>query len=314
MIVVFGSINVDLVFAVERLPKPGETAISPGYRMFHGGKGANQAVAASRAGAHVEMVGCVGDDSFGAAAREALCREGVGVHHVRTMKTQTGCAAIGVDADGQNQILVGAGANERVSHDDLPEELLTSDTLLLLQLEVPADANWAAAAKAKARGARVILNAAPAAAIPDHVMSLLDMLVVNEFEVASLAGALEFGADTPLRCGEWLAQRYEIDVVVTLGARGAVLCGPREQLEIPAPSIVPVDTVGAGDTFCGVLAAFLDFSLDRSDALLGATVAGALSCLKKGARGGMPTAMEIEHARRDANLQVRPRRPTALQA
>ena len=298
MIVVFGSINVDLVFSVPNLPAAGETVVGPTYTVLQGGKGANQAVAAARVGAEVEMVGCVGSDPFAEGAVQSLRDERVGVSHLRSVAGATGCAAIGVDADGNNQIMVAAGANGAVAENLLGPDLLSRASTVLLQMEVPPEANWQVVERAREAGARVILNAAPAAAVPAEVLSRLDLLVVNALEAQAVARAGGLGDNDPARCAQALADRFDVPVVVTLGAKGALLCEKGGTRSVPTLYIDPVDTTGAGDTFCGVLAASLDKGLDLAGALAGAGVAGALSCLKAGARGGMPTAEEIAEALR----------------
>ncbi len=296
MIVVFGSINVDLVFSVPHLPEAGETVVGENYEVLHGGKGANQAVAAAKAGATVEMVGCVGSDSFAHDAIQALRESGVGVSHVRAVKGPTGCAAIGVDTEGSNQILVAAGANGHVDSGLLSDSLMGSAGTVLLQMEVPPEANWQVIRRLKETGARVILNAAPATGVPDDVLPVLDLLVVNALEAQAVAASVGLDSSDPGRCGRILAERFGIPVAVTLGAEGSLLYDDGETLTVPSRRITPVDTTGAGDTFCGVLAAALDQGLDLSTAVKRANAAGTLSCLKPGARGGMPTAAEIDAA------------------
>ena len=293
MIVVFGSINVDLVFQVPHLPIAGETVMGPRYDVFQGGKGANQATAAARAGARTEMVGAVGTDPLAADAVHALQAAGVGTAHVRTLESTTGCAAIGVDRRANNQIMVASGANGLVEADFLDPGLISADTILVLQMEVPLRANWAVIERVKAAGGRVVLNVAPAAPVPESVLSMVDFLIVNEVESAVVARSVGIEGSDPTACGQALAQRFGFAVIVTLGARGSVLCEAGSSVIVPTASIRPVDTTGAGDTFCGVFAASLDRGLAIPDAMRRASVAGALSCLGQGARTAMPDADEI---------------------
>ena len=191
MIVVFGSMNADLVFSVDTLPRPGETVLCPDYQAVAGGKGLNQAVAAARAatdpGTSVQMVGRVGPDGFAPLALQALKDAGVGTEAVTESTLPTGCAAVIVDRTGENQITVASGANTDLWPEALPEEWLGPETVLLLQMEVPLESNWAVARRAKARGARVVLNLAPVKPAPAEVLPSFDLIVLNEIEAGMLA-------------------------------------------------------------------------------------------------------------------------------
>jgi len=259
-VVVVGSLNVDLVTHVERHPKPGETVRGSGLERLAGGKGANQAVAASAEGASVAMVGCVGSDEAGSAYVARLLALGVDVSAVRVQPgCPTGHALITVDEAGENSIVVVAGANAAVALEDL--EVLGSvgpGDVVLLQLEVPLVVVAAAARRASTRGARVILNLATYAALPPDVVALADPLVVNEHEALLLADS----------------EALPASVVVTFGAAGAAwdgdqLTGP----EVEGPEVL--DTTGAGDAFCGALSAALVAGAGRREALQAALAAGA---------------------------------------
>ena len=193
MIVIFGSMNADLVFSVDALPRPGETVLCPGYQAVAGGKGLNQAVAAARANTNpatsVQMVGRVGPDGFAPLALQALKDAGVGTEAVTESALPTGCAAVIVDRAGENQITVASGANGDLPPEALPEEWLGPETVLLLQMEIPLESNWAVARRAKARGARVVLNLAPAKPAPAEVLPSFDLIVLNEIEAGMLAVA-----------------------------------------------------------------------------------------------------------------------------
>ena len=218
MLLVFGSINVDLLFRVEALPRPGETVLCPSYEVAAGGKGANQATAAARGGATVRMIGHVGDDGFGHFARQALAGAGVDCTHVLTSGMATGVAVIGVDRAAENQIIVASGANRDTHAGQVADADLAPGVTLLCQNEVPPEATFALLERAKARGARTILNLAPAGAAPPRVLRSLDVLVVNEVEGRAAAGLSE-AADVAAFAGD-LAQRHRLTCVVTLGARG----------------------------------------------------------------------------------------------
>jgi ribokinase len=293
MLLVFGSINVDLVFRVPALPAAGETVLGDSYVTVPGGKGANQAVAAARAGAQVRMVGRVGSDGFAALSLAALRAAGVDTADVVADAAPTGCAVIGVDARGENQIIVASGANARVSADQVADALLGPDTTLVLQMEVPAAANAALIARARRRGARIVLNLAPALALPDEALRAVDAIVVNAAEARRLGAGLA-AADKALPAA--LARRLDAMVVMTLGAEGAIAAGRAGAWRVGALPIAPVDTTGAGDAFVGVFAASLDAGLPPDAALHRASVAAGLACLNLGAQSSLPDRAAIEAA------------------
>ncbi len=282
----FGSINVDLLFRVEALPRPGETVLCPSYEVAAGGKGANQATAAARGGATVRMIGQVGDDGFGHFARQAMALAGVDCTHVLTSGTATGVAVIGVDRAAENQIIVASGANRDTHAGQVADADLAAGVTLLCQNEVPPEATFALLERAKARGARTVLNLAPAGAAPPRVLRSLDVLVVNEVEGRAAAGLSEV-ADVAAFAGD-LAQRHRLTCVVTLGAKGALAIGPEGGQRVAALPVEPVDTTGAGDAFVGVLAAALDQGHELGMALRRASVAAGLACTGAG-RADQPT-------------------------
>jgi ribokinase len=292
MLLVFGSINVDMLFKVEALARPGETVLCPGYELAAGGKGANQAAAAARAGAEVRLVGHVGADSFGAFARSALASAGVDAAHVGTSDKATGIAVIGIDRAAENQIMVASGANLDTGAEHVADADLGHGVTVLCQNEVRGAATFALLERARARGARTILNLAPAGDVPPAVLRRLDILVVNEIEARAVVGGA--GPGDPAALARDLAGRYSLTCVVTLGAAGALAIGPQSAQRIAALSITPVDTTGAGDAFVGVLAAGLDQGHELTAALARASVAAGLACTKVGAQTSQPTAAEIE--------------------
>ncbi|MBH0238462.1 ribokinase [Methylobrevis albus] len=294
MIVVFGSINVDLVTRVPRLPGPGETVKGPGYERIPGGKGANQALAARRAGADVAMVGAVGDDGFRSIGLSLLGEAGVDLAAVAVVDAPTGIAMIAVDAAAENQIVVASGANDRADPAAL-EDLLGETATLVLQYEVPDAANLAAARIARAKGARIILNAAPAAPVPPALAGLVDILVVNEHEAAEVAAAAGLPGD-PVAFARAYAAANGAVVVVTLGGEGAIACRGEELTRVPAPKVPVVDTTAAGDTFVGALAAGLDRGETVEQALRFAVAAGALAVQVAGAQPSIPLRAAIAAA------------------
>lgn len=292
MLLVFGSINVDLLFRVDALPRPGETVLCPTYELAAGGKGANQATAAARAGAAVRMIGHVGDDAFGHFARGAMARAGVDCTDVVTSRRATGIAVIGVDRAAENQIMVASGANRDTRAEQVADADLGPGVTLLCQNEVPSEATFALLERASARGTRTILNLAPAGAAPPQVLSALDVLVVNEVEGRVAAGGSE-AADIAAFARD-LARTHLLTCVVTLGAEGALAIGPESGQRVAALPLEPVDTTGAGDAFVGVLAGSLDLGHELGMALTRASVAAGLACTGLGAQTSQPTAAQIE--------------------
>lgn len=286
MILVFGSINIDLLVPLPDLPRPGETVLGGDYRLLPGGKGANQALAARRAGAAVTMAGAVGNDGFAGPALELLKRDGVDLGLVRRVMRPTGCAAIMVGAAGENLIAVASGANAEVVAHAVPDDLLGPGTLVLCQMEVPVAETAMLIRRAAARGARSILNLAPAMPIDPNLLRDLDFLVANEAEAATLGGD---PAD--------VARRLRQGMIVTRGAAGSTaFLAAGVRLDIPTLAVEAVDTTGAGDTFVGVLAAGLDQGLALDAALRRASAAAGLACLAHGAQTAMPDGAAIDAA------------------
>ena len=286
MILVFGSINVDLLVPVPLLPQPGETVLGGDYALLPGGKGANQALAARRAGAAVTMAGAAGTYSFAGLALQSLRQGGVDLGLVRHVDRPTGCAAIMVGAAGENLIAVASGANRAAAASSVPDSALGRETILACQMEVPAAENWALIRRARAAGARAVLNLAPVAPIDPALFAEIDILVANEGEAAAL------GAD-PAALARCLRQA----LVMTRGAAGSTaFLADGGQIDVRALAIEPIDTTGAGDTFVGVLAAGLDRWLLLTEALRQASAAAGLACLARGAQAAMPDRAAIEAA------------------
>ncbi len=287
MIAVVGSVNRDLVMICDALPAPGETVLASGHFESPGGKGANQAVAAARLGAQVALVGRVGDDDAGRTLVEAFEEDGVDVSLIAvTAAAPTGLAVITVDRAGENSIVGSPGANLLVGSSDIAdaESLLRAASVTLLQLEIPLPTVTDAV---KATGGTVILNAAPARPLPDGLLNGVDVLVVNRSELETLAGDSDPAA----------AARLPVpSTVVTMGAEGAAVATGDAVVVFPAPEVDVVDTTGAGDAFCGALAAAFDAGMEMSDAVSRGVVAGALATTAFGARSAMPIMEELEAA------------------
>jgi ribokinase len=298
MIVVFGSINLDLVARAPHLPKPGETVAGATFATAPGGKGANQALAARQAGADVALFGAVGDDGFADIALANLAAQGVNLAGVARVGGATGVALITVADGGENAITVVPGANGHARAVQVPATVLREGTTLLLQLETPLSEVTALAARARRAGARVILNAAPAMALGEDLVRACDVLVVNEVEAAACAAPLGL----PLAHEGFIAgvrERFGPRAVVTLGARGALATVDDALLQVAPPAIDVVDSTGAGDAFCGSLAAALDRGETLRAALEAAVRAGALACTHHGAQrvvhaSKVPTSQRLE--------------------
>jgi ribokinase len=291
MLLVLGSINADLLFKVATLPSPGETVLCPGYSFAPGGKGANQAAAAAKAGAEVRFVGHVGDDAYGPIVKGLLADAGVDTDHLAVSPRPTAIAVIGVDEEGENAIIVASGANLDTSAGQVPDGDLGPGMTVLCQNEIRLAESLAALRRGHAAGARTILNLAPAAAVPAGALGTLDVLIVNELEARAAAGT---AAGAPETVARDLAERHGLVCVVTLGKAGALGIGRGEAWRIPVLPISPIDTTGAGDAFSGVLAAGLDTGLPLEDALRRASVAAALACEQVGAQSSQPTAAMID--------------------
>ena len=297
MIVVFGSLNVDMVLPVEAMPRPGDTILCPEYKMYSGGKGANQAVAAARAGSQVQMFGCLGQDPFAELCLDSLRNSGVGTDFIQTTARPTGCATICVDQGGQNMIMVASGANREALSKTVPQESLTQRTTVILQMEVPEKENWSLIERASKKKSRIILNLAPAQLIPEAVLRSLDILVMNQIEATVLALNLGFDVISPTISARRISARYGITCIVTLGSDGAFAINPQGGAWIvSALPITPVDTTGAGDAFVGVLAASLDQEMSLEIALRRAAVASGLACAVSGAQNSFPKTEDILNA------------------
>ena len=295
MIVVIGSINMDLVLRVPRMPQPGETLTGGAFQTIAGGKGANQAVACARLshGQPVAMIGCLGDDAFGMTLRAALVADGIDTSHVTTLPgVASGIASILVDTNGQNSIVIAGGANDLLTpaHIDAALPLLQRASIVVLQLETPLATVQHAIAVAHGLGKTVVLNPAPAASLPAAVLAQVDYLVPNEIEAAMLAG---FEA-APAELAAALQALGCRNVLVTLGAKGVHAAFADDRRDFPAQAVKAVDTTAAGDTFIGGFVAGLAGGLAPSDAIGLGQRAAAIGVTRPGAQTSIPYLHELE--------------------
>ena len=286
MILVAGSANLDFVVRAPRIPAPGETVLGREFATFPGGKGANQAIACARAGgAATHMLLALGDDAYAAPIEASLREAGVATTIVRAAGESSGTAFICLSDDAENAITVAPGANARLRPDDLPP--LAGVSHLLLQLETPIESVTAYARRARSAGVTVVLNAAPAQALPAALLAALDVLIVNEGELAAITGV----------AGDLDAALERIGVpcvIVTLGGAGCRARCDGALLQQPAFAVQAVDTTAAGDTFCGVLVAALSRGAGLPLALREASAAAAIACTRVGAQASIPTRAEVE--------------------
>ncbi len=295
MIVVFGSNVLDLFFDMADLPPKDTAAHLDSHIEAPGGKGANQAVAAARAGAEVRFFGAVGDGGHGRQMYKNLATNKVDVSGLEVLEgIPSGLATIFVDdADGTHRVVVSQGANKRARQETIPDKLLGKDTIVLVQGELSMKETEALIARAHKKGARSVMNLAPASAISAQALHDLDIIVVNEHEAELLGAQHGVDATDKFAFASAMYQKFSLTTIVTLGPDGAVCCGPEGLMTVNSLKVKAVDTIGAGDAFVGYLCAALDHKLPLTEALKHAAVAGSLACTKVGAQIALPQADEI---------------------
>lgn len=295
-IVVVGSINMDLVANVAAFPQPGETVHSLGIGYHPGGKGANQAVAAARSGAKVQMIGAVGSDSFADALIDNLAGCGVDTSGILRKEGHSGLALITVDASGENQIVLSAGSNKAFAYEEIEGKIDWNEAFaILLQNEINPDTTAAVMKAAKQRGVPVWFNPAPALKLERPTLSLIHTCILNETEIELITGVKVAGTEDAVRAAGQLLEAGVTQAVVTLGDKGCVWVGPGgECCHVPAYRVKAVDTTAAGDTFIGAMAAASCTGLPIRQALKYAVAASALAVTKPGAQASIPARREVE--------------------
>lgn len=291
MIVVFGSLNADFFLNVRSFPKPGETVLTPCAAVKAGGKGANQAAAAAKAGGVVKMVGAVGADEIAKVPLTALKAAGVDCSFVQTANQSTGMAMIMVDETAENSIVVASGANMSASSAAVPDSLLLPETVVVMQMEVPPAENFALLKRAKAKGAKTVLNVAPAREVPAEALRNVDYLIVNEIEAETIVGRT---GQSPEQTALALSEKTGGACLMTLGKKGVAAAANGRVFSVASLPVKPVDTTGAGDAFVGIFAAGIDAGLPFAESVRRACCGAALACLKTGAQESLPSSREID--------------------
>lgn len=305
-IVVVGSANMDLIMRVSRLPKPGESLLGTHFMTAHGGKGANQAVAAARLGANVTFVGCVGTDAFGALQREGFVQEGISVAHLKTSAQEpTGTALILLTESGQNAIVVAPAANYDLLPQDISglHDLFAQADMIISQLEIPIESVAITLRLARETSTFSLLDAGPARTVAPELLANADMVSPNETEAEALTGIVVDSLDAARQSAKKLCAMGVEHVVLKLGARGCLYYGNGEELVVPAFAITAVDTTAAGDAFTGALGVAWG-NMPLHDALRFANAAGALAATVEGAQPSIPTRAAVLHFLEERNASV----------
>ncbi len=296
-LVVLGSVNADHVIKVPSFPRPGETLLGHGYQIIAGGKGANQAVAAARLGADVAFIACVGDDDFGHRIKAFFADEGINTDAVMIEEnTPTGVALIQVAETGENSICLSAEANAALTPERIAphHDLICGADTLLMQLETPIETIVTAAQTAREAGTQVILNPAPAQALPDTLLNLVDIITPNETEAELLTGIAVTDTDTAQKAADQLHSKGIETVMITLGSQGVWISRRGEGRQVKGFRVQAVDTTAAGDTFNGAMITGLQSGKTFDDAIVFAHAAAALSVTKMGAQSSIPLLAEVE--------------------
>ena len=292
MIIVFGAIYADMVMRVDNFPDPGETVLTKTYSYVPGGKGANQALAASRAGQMVLLAGAIGNDAQGVLALTLLQSAGIDLSAVKESSMPTGCSSIFVNKHAENMICSASGANMEIRENQITDQMLKEAEAIVLQCEAPIDECAKLASRAKQAGVTVILNLAPAIYIPDYYLNNVDYLIMNEVEAEFMCNDLNL-TDT-ISMATTISQQKQLIVILTQGEKGCALASNGNISHFPAPKINAVDTTAAGDTFIGYVASGIassDFSIES--AIQTASKAASICCTREGSQPSIPFSMEL---------------------
>jgi|AntRauTorcE11897_2_1112592.scaffolds.fasta_scaffold00994_16 ribokinase len=294
MIIVFGSLLIDLYIPLDEMPTAGSQVLSGDYTSYPGGKGANQGFAAKRAGAKTAIIGCIGDDAFGRRSTQNLRREGILGSGIGTGERPTGCAVI-LPGSGEDKTMISSpAANLETRSDQIPNEILDSKNTVVAQLLVPYRETLDLFRRAKERGTRTVLNAAPPQYVTAEILKLTDMLFVNETELKTMASTLKLDADLPIRdLTRLFCENYTLDCVTTLGSRGSYALVGRQGWTIGALPVEVIDANGAGDCFLGYLLGLMDQGYNFTESLHHAAVAGSLACQAQGAQKSVPFLEDV---------------------
>lgn len=296
-VVVVGSLNVDVHVVVDRLPAPGETVLARGMEHYPGGKGLNQAVAAARVGADVTLIGALGDDDAATMLAGVVAREGIAAQLDRCARTPSGTALIEVAVDGENRIVVVPGANALLTREHVRDAVRSAIdvAVVLAQAEIPLSALESAMVTGRSAGALTVLNPSPALQVPAAVMEHVDVVVANEHEAAILTGLDATGGHGAAAAAAALVEAGATTAIVTRGAEGAAWAEAGRSGSVAAFAVEAIDTVGAGDAFCGALCAALAGGVGTEAALRWASAAGALAASRAGAVPSLPTETEVRN-------------------
>ena len=303
MIIVFGSNVLDLFFNLKDLPPKDTALFMDTHYEQPGGKGANQAIAAARAGSEVRFFGALGDGGHGRQMFKNLSRNKVDVSGIEFLDMPSGLATIFVDeSDGTHKVVVSQGANLKARQDSVPENLLNENTTLLLQGELPMNETEDLIQRAKAKGCRIVMNLAPVKELQEKTLQALDVIILNVHEADGLGAQLGMDTSDKEAYAKEMFEKYALTTVVTLGGDGAVTYTESGPMQISALKVTPVDMLGAGDAFCGYLTAGLDQGKSLEDSLKQASIAGALTCTQMGAQTSLPYAKDIDTHLSDVQL------------
>ena len=298
-ICVIGSLNMDLVVNVDKMPKPGQTIIGSNFKEVPGGKGANQAVAMARLNGNVSMIGKVGEDGFGQTLINSLKNDKVDTTYIKTTKGATGVALITVDNNAQNSIVVSPGANFEVKEEDIDNniEAIKNSDIVVLQLETPLNTIKYALKKSKELNKYTILNPAPAVKLDDEIIKNVDLLTPNETELEIISGVNIETEEDIQKAAQIMIEKGVKELIVTLGSKGSLYINKEKSIFKKAYKVEAVDTTAAGDSYTAALAVALSKDKNIEEAMDFASKVGALSVLKEGAQSSLPTLEDVENFR-----------------